>query len=134
VAQLVERLTAGRLGSRGRAAGRPPGSEGLRVKAEDAGPVWQRDKIHHRQTGSGRTTPQRGSAYSGHCRFTGQPRPKQVVTGAPNIKVGDSGQKVILMMAGSMYYDGHSAEKVLKELKPGKVRGRGQRCHGQLGV
>ncbi len=48
---------------------------------------------------------------------------KVVVTGAPNIKVGDQGQKVILALAGSVLYDGHSEEKVLRELKPSKIRG-----------
>src|SRR5581483_8065992 len=52
---------------------------------------------------------------------TGQP--KIVVTGAPNIKVGDQGQKVIIALSGSVLYDGHAQEKVLRELKPSKIRG-----------
>src|SRR6185436_915103 len=48
---------------------------------------------------------------------------KQLVTGAPNIKAGDKGQKVVLALAGSVLFDGHSEERVLKELKPAKVRG-----------
>src|SRR5262249_3790971 len=50
-------------------------------------------------------------------------RTKTMVTGAPNIKVGDKGQKVVVALAGSVLFDGHSEQKVLKELKPAKVRG-----------
>src|SRR5439155_10091560 len=45
------------------------------------------------------------------------------VTGAPNVTVGDAGQKVVLALSGSVLYDGHAAPKVLKELKPAKIRG-----------
>ena len=48
---------------------------------------------------------------------------KQLVTGAPNINVGDTGQKVVLALVGSVLYDGHSPDKPLKELKPTKIRG-----------
>ena len=45
VAQLAERLTLAGLEVSGvRLIGVPP-PEGLRVKGEDAGPVWDRDKI-----------------------------------------------------------------------------------------
>ncbi len=53
----------------------------------------------------------------------GEGKVKQLVTGAPNIKPGEQGQKVVLALAGSVLFDGHSEEKVLKELKPAKVRG-----------
>src|SRR5205085_5634009 len=53
----------------------------------------------------------------------GAAQPKMVVTGAPNIKVGDQGQKVIIALSGSVLFDGHASEKVLKELKPSKIRG-----------
>ena len=46
-----------------------------------------------------------------------------VVTGAPNIKLGDSGQKVILGLAGTSYWDGHATPKQIKELKPTQLRG-----------
>jgi phenylalanyl-tRNA synthetase beta chain len=46
-----------------------------------------------------------------------------MVTGAPNIRVGDAGQKVVLALSGSVLYDGHATPKVLKELKPAKIRG-----------
>src|SRR5262249_6486058 len=47
----------------------------------------------------------------------------KMVTGAPNINVGDTGQKVILGLAGTAYWDGHVTPKQLGELKPRPVRG-----------
>ena len=46
-----------------------------------------------------------------------------VVTGAPNIKVGEHGQTVIVALSGSVLFDGHADQKVLRELKPSKIRG-----------
>ena len=53
----------------------------------------------------------------------GGPEPLQVVTGAPNIHVGDSGQKVVLALAGAKLIDGHSEEKRFVTLNPGSLRG-----------
>src|SRR6516225_2240338 len=53
----------------------------------------------------------------------GDGKVKQLVTGAPNINVGDKGQKVVLALQGSVLIDGHSAERKLAELKPTKIRG-----------
>src|SRR5207237_5739060 len=50
-------------------------------------------------------------------------QPKVVVTGAPNLNVGDRGQKVILGLARTVYFDGHATPKQLKELKPTQLRG-----------
>jgi phenylalanyl-tRNA synthetase beta chain len=61
-----------------------------------------------------------------------------MVTGAPNLAVGDTGQKIILALSGSVLFDGHATPKVLKELKPGKIRGitsDGMVCSGfELGI
>jgi phenylalanyl-tRNA synthetase beta chain len=46
-----------------------------------------------------------------------------MVTGATNVKVGDKGQKVIAALSGSTLFDGHAETKVLKTLKPTKIRG-----------
>lgn len=48
---------------------------------------------------------------------------KTVVTGAPNLKVGDSGQVCVIGMTGSTLLDGHSQAKVYKTLAPTKIRG-----------
>lgn len=53
----------------------------------------------------------------------GAAEPKIVVTGAPNVAIGDSGYKVILGMAGTVFWDGHVEPKKLAELKPKPVRG-----------
>jgi phenylalanyl-tRNA synthetase beta chain len=122
VAQLAERLTLAGLEVSGvRLIGVPP-PEGLRVKGEDAGPVWDRDKIiigqivevHRHPDADKLTLP---------IVDLGGGKTKQLVTGAPNIKVGDKGQKVIVALQGSVLYDGHAKEKVLRELKPTKIRG-----------
>jgi phenylalanyl-tRNA synthetase beta chain len=122
VAQLAERLTLAGLEVAGVRAFGLPIPEGLRVKEEAAGPVWQSDKI---VTGTILKIEQHPNA----DRLTlatvdyGAPEPKTVVTGAPNVKVGESGQKVIVALAGAVLFDGHAAEKTLKELKPSKIRG-----------
>jgi phenylalanyl-tRNA synthetase beta chain len=53
----------------------------------------------------------------------GAPQPITVVTGAPNIKPGDSGLKVVLALKGARLYDGHKEGKVLMTLKEAVLRG-----------
>ncbi|MEN6478967.1 MAG: phenylalanine--tRNA ligase subunit beta [Anaerolineales bacterium] len=47
----------------------------------------------------------------------------QVVTGAPNLHVGDHGQKVVLALEGARLIDGHSDTLRYQTLKRGKIRG-----------
>jgi phenylalanyl-tRNA synthetase beta chain len=122
VAQLVERLTLAGLEVAGVRAIGLPVPEGLHIKSEDVGPLWDREKIVvgrilgiERHPNADRLTLATVDV--------GTPQPKTVVTGAPNIKPGESGQKVIVAVAGSVLYDGHANEKMLKELKPTKIRG-----------
>ena len=49
--------------------------------------------------------------------------PIQVVTGAPNLKVGSSGIKVPFAREGSRLYDGHKDGWQVATLKPSKIRG-----------
>src|SRR5215831_16909638 len=122
VAQLVERLTMAGLEVGGvRLIGVPP-PEGLRVKGEDAGPVWDRDKIVVAQIIEVARHPDADKLTLPIVDLGGG-KTKQLVTGASNIKVGDKGQKVIVALRGSVLYDGHAKEKVLRELKPTKIRG-----------
>src|SRR5215831_20693242 len=122
VAQLAERLTLAGLEVGGvRLIGVPP-PEGLRVKGEDAGPVWDRDKIVIGQIVEVVCHPDADKLTLPIVDLGGG-KTKQLVTGAPNIKVGDKGQKVIVALRGSVLYDGHAKEKVLRELKPTKIRG-----------
>lgn len=53
----------------------------------------------------------------------GRPDPIQVVTGAPNIRVGDKGQRVVLALEGARLYDGHKPGHELMILKKSKIRG-----------
>ena len=53
----------------------------------------------------------------------GGDEPETVVTGAPNIKVGDVGLKAPFARRGARLYDGHAAGWKLSTLKPGKIRG-----------
>lgn len=53
----------------------------------------------------------------------GGDEPETVVTGAPNIKVGDAGLKAPFARRGARIYDGHVDGWRLSTLKPGKIRG-----------
>src|SRR6516162_474758 len=121
-AQLAERLTLAGLEVSGVRVLGLPIPESLKLKEEEIGPVWQRDKIIIGQILSVERHPDADRLTLPAIDYgTGQP--KTVVTGAPNIKVGDSGQKVILALSGAILFDGHAEGRVLKELKPSKIRG-----------
>jgi phenylalanyl-tRNA synthetase beta chain len=121
-AELVRRLTMAGLEVSGVRPVGVPIPEGLTVKPEDQGPVWDRDKLFIAKV-------LRVERHPNADRLTlvtldyGADQPKTVVTGAPNLHVGDQGQKVILALVGSRLYDGHATEKVFLELKPRNMRG-----------
>jgi phenylalanyl-tRNA synthetase beta chain len=122
VAELAERLTLAGLEVSGvRLIGVPPPT-GLRVKSEDAGPIWDRERIVVAQIVSVEKHPNADKLKLPTVDY-GQGRTKKMVTGAPNLSVGDVGQKVILALAGSVLFDGHATPKKLSELRPGKIRG-----------
>jgi phenylalanyl-tRNA synthetase beta chain len=126
VAELVERLTlAGMEVSSVRLIGMPP-PEGLRVKSAEAGPVWPPDKIVMARVQKVEPHPDPAVVNLKLPAVEyGKGRTKQLVTGATNLKVGDSGQTVVLALTGSVLFSHHakSSEKVLQELKPAKIRG-----------
>jgi phenylalanyl-tRNA synthetase beta chain len=122
VAELAHRLTLAGLEVSGVRVLGLPVPEGLRVKAEDAGPVWPADKIVTARVVEVARHPNADRLTLVTVDY-GAAAPKTVVTGAPNLKVGDRGQKVILALSGSVLFDGHASEKVLRELKPSKIRG-----------
>jgi phenylalanyl-tRNA synthetase beta chain len=122
VADLVERLTLAGLEVAGvRLFGVAP-PQGLHVKEEERGPVWDRDKIVVAQVQEVERHPNADRLALVTLEY-GAGQPKTVVTGAPNLKPGDRGQKVILALCGSRLYDGHAEQKVLTELKPKALRG-----------
>jgi phenylalanyl-tRNA synthetase beta chain len=122
VPQLVQRLTLAGLEVVGVRVLGLPVSEGLRVKQEDAGPVWAPDKIVIGEVLRVEQHPNADRLTLATVDY-GAGQPKTVVTGAPNIKVGDRGQKVVVALSGSVLFEGHASPKVLKELKPSKIRG-----------
>ena len=122
VAQLAERLTLAGLEVAGVRLIGVPAPEGLYVKGEEASPVWDRDKILIGEILSVGPHPDADKLTLPTVTFGGAST-KQLVTGAPNIKVGDKGQKVVVALTGSKLFDGHAKEKVIRELKPTKIRG-----------
>ncbi len=50
-------------------------------------------------------------------------QPKTVVTGAPNLRVGDIGMKVAFAVEGARHWDGYSAKPEITTLRGRKVRG-----------
>ena len=121
-AELVERLTLAGLEVAGSQVFGLPMPEGLRVKAEDAGPVWDREKIVIANVVRVEKHPDADKLKLPVVEY-GEGRVKTLVTGAPNLAVGDAGIKVVLALTGSVLFDGHATPKVLRELKPTKIRG-----------
>ena len=122
IPQLIERLTLAGLEVAGARYLGLPIPESLPVKAEEVGPVWQRDKIVVGEVLSVEQHPNADRLTLATVEY-GAGQPKVVVTGAPNLKIGDKGQKVVVALSGSVLFDGHAEEKVLRELKPSKIRG-----------
>src|SRR5262245_12999195 len=123
VAELARRLSlAGREAGAFRSYGLPA-PEGLRVRQEEPGPVWDRDKVFTARLVSVEKHPNADKLKLPTVEY-GQGRTLKMVTGAPNINVGDRGGKVVLGLAGTRYFDGHVSPRQIKELKPGVIRGQ----------
>ncbi|MFO0965247.1 MAG: phenylalanine--tRNA ligase subunit beta [Gemmataceae bacterium] len=121
-AALIERLTFAGLEVASTNVYGLPVPPGVRVKAEERGPVWDRDKIFVAEVLAVAKHPDADRLRLPTVTW-GEGKVKQLVTGAPNINVGDKGQKVVLALCGSVLIDGHAAERKLSELKPTKIRG-----------
>src|SRR5205809_3840303 len=122
VGELARRLTLAGMEVGGVRAFGLPAPDGLRVAPEDAGPVWAKDKVVTAKVLKVEKHPNADKLKLVHADY-GAGQPKVVVTGAPNLNGGDSGQKVILGLAGTQYWDGHATPKKLAELKPTQLRG-----------
>lgn len=85
-------------------------------------PVWDREKIVVGEVVEVRPHPNADRLTLATISY-GAGRSEIVVTGAPNIKVGDSGLKVAFARRGSALYDGHKEGWELARLKPAKIRG-----------
>jgi len=137
LAQLVERLALGGLEvSAIKHWGVSP-PENLRLGAEEPYPVWNPETIFIGQVSKVDKHPDADRLKLPTVEY-GNGKSITMVTGAPNLSVGDKGQKVVLALSGSVLFDGHATPKVLKELKPGKIRGvvsEGMVCSGfELGI
>src|SRR5262249_14152809 len=122
VAQLVERLTLAGLEVAGVRVVGLPAPEGLHAKNVEAGPAWDRERVVTAKVLGVEKHPNAHRLTVVTLDY-GAAQPKTVVTGAPNLKVGDRGQKVILGFAGAMYFDGHATPKALRKLEAKPVRG-----------
>jgi phenylalanyl-tRNA synthetase beta chain len=122
VPQLVERLTLAGLEVAGVRSIGLPAPEGLRAKVENSGPVWEEDKVIVARVLSVDKHPNADKLKLVTVDY-GAAESKVVVTGAPNVQIGDSGYKVIIGLTGTVYWDGHVTPKALGTLKPTKIRG-----------
>lgn len=135
--QLVERLALGGLEVSGITHWGVAPPANLRMGAEEPYPVWNPETILIGQVAKVDKHPDADRLKLPTVEY-GNGRSITMVTGAPNLAVGDVGQKVVLALSGSVLFDGHATPKVLKELKPGKIRGivsEGMVCSGfELGI
>jgi phenylalanyl-tRNA synthetase beta chain len=120
--ELVRRLTLAGLEVSGVKVFGLPVPDGLRVKPEDQGPVWERDKVFVARIVKVEKHPNADKLKLPTVEY-GEGRTKLLVTGATNIHVGDSGKKVIVGLAGTVFWDGHVSPKKLSKLEPKPVRG-----------
>lgn len=96
---------------------------GLEVASvEDIGSQWDREKIFVGEV-------LRVERHPNADRLTvvtvdyGAGKPMGVVTGAPNLEIGQKGQKVAFAIAGARLIDGYTQELRYTTLKPSKIRG-----------
>lgn len=123
VPQLAERLTLAGLEVIGYRFIGIPVAEGIHVKPEETGPVWERDKVVTAQVLKIDRHPNADKLKLVTLDHGG-PQPKTVVTGAPNIELGQSGMKVILGLAGTKYwFENKEQKREIVELKPKELRG-----------
>ncbi len=107
VDELADRLTLG----------------GLEVTAIDrVGEWWDRDRIVVGEVVAVRPHPNADRLVLVRVRL-GVDEEIEVVTGAPNLPVGTSGQKVVFAKSGARLIDGYADEERYVTLKPAKIRG-----------
>jgi phenylalanyl-tRNA synthetase beta chain len=122
-AALVERLTIAGLESSGVKVFGVPVPANLRVKPEDAGLVWERDKLVVAQVLEITKHPNADTLKLVKLDL-GAAEPKTVITGATNIAPGQSGMKIVLGLNGSRYFfEGKDGQKTVMTLQPKALRG-----------
>ncbi len=121
-AALVERLTIAGLESSGVKVFGLPVPAALRVKPEDAGIVWERDKLIVAKVLEITKHPNADTLRLVRLDLGGSE--KTVITGAQNIAPGQSGMKIVLGLRGSRYFfQGKDGKKTTMTLEPRALRG-----------
>jgi phenylalanyl-tRNA synthetase beta chain len=121
-AALVERLTIAGLESSGVKVFGLPVPAPLRVKPEDAGLAWDRDKLLVAKVLEITKHPNADSLKLVKLDLGGGE--KTVITGAENIAPGQSGMKIVLGLRGSRYFfKGKDGKKGVLTLEPKALRG-----------
>ncbi len=92
------------------------------VQVPEDRPAWDPEKIVVGEVVEVRPHPNADRLTLAVVNYGGD-EPETVVTGAPNIKVGDTGLKAPFALRGARLYDGHVDGWKLSTLKPGKIRG-----------
>ncbi|HEY52635.1 MAG TPA: phenylalanine--tRNA ligase subunit beta [Caldilineae bacterium] len=99
--------------------------------------VWERDKIFVGQIVESRKHPNADRLILATVDY-GAGEPMTIITGAPNLKPGDSGQKVAFATLGSVLIDPYADHFKTMRLKSGKIRGirsEGMACsEKELGI
>ena len=122
-AALIERLTIAGLEASGTKVFGLPVPSGVRVKAEDVGLPWERDKVVLAKVLKIEKHPDADKLKLVTLDY-GAAEPKTVVTGAPNIAPGQSGMKVVLGLRGTRYfYSDKDGKKATFTLEPKALRG-----------
>ncbi|MBN9520729.1 phenylalanine--tRNA ligase subunit beta [bacterium] len=120
---LVERLTLAGLEAAGVKVFGLPVPAGLRVKPDDAGLAWERDKVVLGKVLKIEKHPDADKLKLVTIDY-GAGEPKTVVTGAPNIAPGQSGMKIVLGLRGAKYfYADKDGKKAVFTLEPKALRG-----------
>jgi phenylalanyl-tRNA synthetase beta chain len=122
-AELIDRLTIAGLEVGSVHVVGVPVPNGVRVKPDDAGLVWDADKVVVAKVLKIEKHPDADKLKLVTVDY-GAAEPKTVVTGAPNIAPGQSGMKVILGLRGTKYfYTDKDGTKKVFTLEPKALRG-----------
>ena len=89
---------------------------------EHVGADWQRDKLFVGEVVNVSAHPHADRLVLATVAY-GQGEPQTVVTGAPNLKPGDRGQKVAFAVEGAQLWDGYSDTPRLQTLSRTSIRG-----------
>lgn len=99
-----------------------PRPAGLRTRGERPDLAWDRDKIFVGEILEVKPHPNADRLTLVRVAY-GANAPIEMVTGAPNIKIGERGHKVALALEGARLFDGHKPGWEIATLKKSKIRG-----------